>query len=131
MKQLHFQEKYPITVAEIAKGETTFTSAQQIADYYRQCIETTAKVAYIGQFDHLAHTRAIGGDVAPDIQAALNVLFCFGHALPNPQVMAVRPRSIGIADLGDRFVVSFMDAPMKPANDAMQAWTLALRNAQP
>ena len=42
--------------------------------------------------------------------------------------MAVRPRSIGIADMGDRFVVSFMDAPMKPANDAMQAWTLALRN---
>jgi hypothetical protein len=44
--------------------------------------------------------------------------------------MAVRPRSIGIADMGDRYVISFMDAPMKAANDAMQAWTLALRNAQ-
>jgi hypothetical protein len=58
----------------------------------------------------------------------MNVMFCFGHAIPNPQVLAVRPRSMGIADLGDHFVVSYMDAPMKPANDAMQAWTLALRN---
>ena len=41
------------------------------------------------------------------------------------------PRSIGIADLGDRFVISFMDAPMKPANEAMQAWALALRNRPP
>ena len=64
-----------------------------------------------------------------EIKAAMNVVFCFGHALPNPQVLAVRPRSIGIADLGSHFVISFMDAPMKPANDAMQAWALALRNA--
>ncbi len=85
-------------------------------------------MSFIATFDHLAHTQAIEGSVAPDIRAAINVVFCFGHALPNPQVLAVRPRSIGIADMGDRFVVSFMDAPMKPANDAMQAWTLALRN---
>lgn len=130
MKQLHFQEKYPITVAEIAKCETTYQTAQDIASHFQCCIASTDRVSYIGQFDHLAHTRAIGGDVAPDILAAINVLFCFGHALPNPQVMAVRPRSIGIADMGDRFVISFMDAPMKPANDAMQAWTRALRNAQ-
>jgi hypothetical protein len=131
MKQLHFQEKYPITVVEIAKSETTYRTAQDIAAYLQQCIASIERVSYIGQFDHLAHTRAIGGDVAPDIEAAINVLFCFGHTLPNPQVMAVRPRSIGIADLGNRFVISFMDAPMKPANDAMQAWALALRNVQP
>ena len=88
-------------------------------------------MSYIGTFDHFAHTKTIGGDIAPEIVAASNVLFCFGHALPNPQVLAVRPRSIGIADLGDRFVISFMDAPMKPANEAMQAWALALRNRPP
>lgn len=116
MKQLHFQEKYPITVVEVRKPETRFDSVQAIAGYFRRCIAETPRVAYIGE-------------VAPQIQAAVNVLFCFGHALPNPQVLAVRPRSIGIADMGDRFVVSFMDAPMKPANDAMQAWALGLRNA--
>jgi hypothetical protein len=127
MKQLHFQDKYPITVVEIAKTETTLASADAIAAYFRDCIERTPRVQYIGQFDHLAHTRAIGGDIAPGIEAAVNVMFCFGHALPNPQVLAVRPRSIGICDLGSHFVISFMDAPMKPANDAMQAWALGLR----
>jgi len=128
MQQLHFQEKYPITVVDIQKSETSYRTAEDIADYYRQCISDTPRVSYLTTFDHLAHTRAIEGDIAPDIQAALNVVFCFGHALPGPLVLAVRPRSIGIADMGDHFVISFMDAPMKPANDAMQAWTLALRN---
>ncbi|MDO9251226.1 DUF6858 family protein [Hydrogenophaga sp.] len=128
MKQLHFQEKYPITVVDIAKTETRCASVEEIADYFKACIAATPRVSYIATFDHFAHTKAIGGDIAPGIAAAVNVVFCFGHALPNPQVLAVRPRSIGIADMGDRFVVSFMDAPMKPANDAMQAWTLALRN---
>ena len=128
MKQLHFQEKYPITVVDIAKTETTYKTVDAIAEYFKACIAATPRVSYIATFDHLAHTQAIGGDIAPGIQAAVNVVFCFGHALPNPQVLAVRPRSLGIADLGDHFVISFMDAPMKPANDAMQAWTLALRN---
>jgi hypothetical protein len=44
-------------------------------------------------------------------------------------MLAVRPRSIGIADLGDRFVISFMEAPMAAANQSMEAWTLALRSA--
>jgi hypothetical protein len=43
-------------------------------------------------------------------------------------VLAVRPRSIGVADMGDKFVVSFMEAPMKPANDAMEMWVKGLRN---
>lgn len=57
-----------------------------------------------------------------------DLIFCFGYALPNPQVLAVRPRAIGIADLGDRFVVSFMEAPMQPANEAMEAWVRGLRD---
>ncbi len=128
MKQLHFAEKYPITVVDVRKSETRFTSVQAIADYFKDCIASTPRVVYIGQFDHFAHTKAIGGDIAPEIEAAVNVLFCFGHALPNPQVLAVRPRSMGIVDMGDHFVISFMDAPMKPANDAMQGWALGLRN---
>jgi len=128
MKQVHFQEKYPITFVDIAKSECRYQSAKEIAAYFRDCIANTPRVQYIATFDHLAHTRAIGGEVNPEMRAAVNVVFCFGHALPNPQVLAVRPRSIGIADMGDHFVVSFMDAPMKVANDAMQAWALALRN---
>lgn len=128
MKQLHFQEKYPITVVDVAKTETTFTRAEDIAIYFQDCITRTERVSYLTTFDHLTHTRSIGGDITPGMQAAINVVFCFGHAIPNAHVLAVRPRSIGIADMGDHFVISFMDAPMKPANDAMQAWALTLRN---
>lgn len=128
MKRIHFQEKYPITLVEVAKSETSFTTTMQIAEYFKAKIEATDKVVYIATFDHYEHTSNIGGEIAPEIQSAVNVVFCFGHMLPNPQVLAVRPRSIGIADMGSQFIVSFMDAPMKPANDAMQAWALDLRN---
>ena len=130
MKTVHFPEKYPLTVVDVLKTETTFTDAAQVVAYFEDKIKTTDKVVFIGTFNHYAHTQNIGGEIAPEIQSAFNVVFCFGHALPNPMVLAVRPRSIGIADLGDKFVVSFMDAPMKPANDAMQAWALGLRNRQ-
>ena len=42
-------------------------------------------------------------------------------------MLAVRPRSIGIANMGDRFIISFMEAPMQTANQAMEAWTRRLR----
>ena len=31
--------------------------------------------------------------------------------------------------MGDKFVISFMEDPMQPANKAMEAWTLVLREA--
>lgn len=128
MRQTVLMEKYPVFVLEVTKDETSFASADAIVDHLRSCIAANEKVAFIGVFDHLAHTRAIGGEIAPDIVAAKNVVFCFGLALPNATVMAVRPRSIGICDHGDRFVVSFMEAPMPPANQAMEAWVKAIRN---
>ena len=44
-----------------------------------------------------------------------------------PNVLAVRPRSIGIVDCGDKFIINFMEAPMKPANEAMESWATALK----
>ncbi|MRR51021.1 MAG: hypothetical protein EG825_08920 [Rhodocyclaceae bacterium] len=127
MKQTLLQEKYPVFVAEIAKDETPCKTVDGVVDYLKAKIAENPKVKFIGVFDHYAHTRGIGGEIAPEIQAAVDVVFCFGFALPNPQVLAVRPRSIGVADLGEKFVVSFLEAPMKPANDAMEAWVKGLR----
>lgn len=128
MKQTLLQEKYPVYVAEVGKQETTCQSVDDIVDYLKNRIAANEKVQFIGVFDHHAHTRNIGGEINPDIKAAVDVIFCFGIALPNPQVLAVRPRSIGVADMGDKFVVSFMEAPMKPANEAMEAWVKGLRD---
>lgn len=128
MKKTLLQEKYPVFVAEIAKSETTCQTVDDVVERLKARIAENPKVRYIGLFDHYAHTQAIGGEINPEIKAAVNLIFCFGYALPNPQVLAVRPRAIGIADLGDRFVVSFMEAPMQPANEAMEAWVKGLRD---
>ncbi len=129
MKQTLLQEKYPIYVAEIAKSETPYPSVEALVAYYRERIADNPKVQFIGVFDHFAHTTRIGGPIMDGMVAAVDVIFCFGFAIPNPQMLAVRPRSIGIADLGDKFVISFMEAPMQPANQAMEAWTRPLRQA--
>jgi len=128
MKQSLFNDKYPVFVAEIGKHETSFQSVPALVDYYKAKIAENPKVHFIAVFDHLAHTTKIGGEIMPGLVAAVDIVFCFGFAIPNPQVLAVRPRSIGIAELADKFVISFMEAPMQPANQAMEAWTLALRN---
>jgi hypothetical protein len=128
MRQTLLQEKYPVYVAEIDKAETSHRSVDEIVSYLKDKIAANPKVQFIGVFDHYAHTRRIAGEINPEIKAAANVIFCFGLALPNPQVLAVRPRSIGVADMGSKFVVSFMEAPMKPANEAMEAWAKGLRD---
>lgn len=127
MKQSLLLEKYPVFVAEIAKGETGCKDVDAVVAYLKERIAATDKVTFIDVFDHYAHTKALGGEIAPGIEAAVDVIFCFGFALPNAQVLAVRPRSIGVADLGDKFVASFLEAPMKLANDTMESWVKGLR----
>lgn len=129
MKQTLLQEKYPVFVAEIDKNETDRKTLDEVVDYLKARIAEKEKVQFIGVVDHFAHTKRIGGEIAADILGAVDVIFCFGIALPNPQVLAVRPRSIGVADMGDKFVVSFLEAPMKPANEAMEAWVKGLRKS--
>ena len=42
-------------------------------------------------------------------------------------MLAVRPRSIGVAETTRGFVISFMEAPMPIANAAMEDWAEGLR----
>lgn len=127
MQQTLLQEKYPVYTMELPKAETEMTDAAAIIDYLTGCIDAHPVARLIGTFDHLEHTRALPEfDVAPEILAARHVLFCFGTHLTNPQVMAVRPRSIGVVELPDRFVVTFLEAPMPLANNAMEGWVKAL-----
>lgn len=122
MKQSVFMAKYPVFSLEIGKSETSKTSIDQLVDYFVGKINGHGKATMIAVFDHYAHTKSLGGEIAPEIQAAKNVVFCFGMVLPNAEMMAVRPRSIALVDLGDRFLVTFMEAPMPKANETMVAW---------
>ena len=131
MKQTLLQEKYPVYSLELRRDETSFVSVDEIAGYFKQCIEAHRSACFIAEFDHYAHTRSLPeGRIGHGIRAAKNVIFCFGIALPDPHVLAVRPRSIGIAATTTGFLVTFMEAPMPVANTAMEAWAKGLRDRQ-
>ena len=126
MQQKIFKEKYPIFALEFSKEESKFDSVPAILDYLQQQVEAHPKAVFIARFDHFSHTQNIGGEIADDIKDAQNLILCFGMQLPSADPVAVRPRSIGVTDLGDKFVVNFMEAPNPIANDTMESWAKSL-----
>jgi hypothetical protein len=128
MEQTHFDKKYPAYEARIEKSETNAKTCSEVLERLKADIEADKRTKFIAEFDHLAHTREIGGEAAEDILAAGHVIFCFGMMLPNAHVMAVRPRSIGVTEFDDHFVINFLEPPMMMATEAMENWVKALRD---
>lgn len=129
MNQTLLHEKYPIYILELGKEETSCRSVDDIIAYYGQKIDAHPVAACIGVFDHYSHTSTLPeGEINQDIIGAKNIVFCFGKEILNPTVMAIRPRSIGVAELGSKFIISFLEAPNPAANEAMETWTLALKD---
>jgi hypothetical protein len=126
MKQSLLMEKYPVFDLTLPKAETSCADVDAVIAALKAKIDAHPKVAYIATFDHFSHTKAIGGTVAEGIRDARNIVFCFGIALPNPHVLAVRPRSIGVADMGEAFHLTFLEPPMELATKEMEAWCKAL-----
>jgi len=127
MKQITVLEKYPVFTIEIDKNETSYTNIDEIFAFLRSQIEAHPIATYIGEFDHYAHTSSLEeGKISEEIKAAKNIICCFGKVLPKPEVLAVRPRAIGAAEMADRFVVSFLEAPNPDANTAMEKWVKSL-----
>lgn len=121
------QERFPIFVLEVDKSETEYQSTQQVLDHFKRLIDDHKVTRFIGEFDHYSHTLGLaGGEIEESIVDARNIVFCFGTKLPRAEMLALRPRSIGIAETRDKFVISFMQAPMALANETMQAWVKGL-----
>ncbi|MFD2110319.1 DUF6858 family protein [Thiorhodococcus fuscus] len=131
MKQTFSTTEYPVFTLEFSRNETSFDSVDAICGYFRACIEAHRAAVFIAEFDHLAHTMSLPeGQVGDEIRAAKNVVFCFGIALPSPQALAGRPRSIGVAEIEQGFMVTFLEAPMPIANAAMEDWANGLLKVQ-
>ncbi len=126
MKQSLLMEKYPVFALDLPKAETSCASVDAVLAALKANMDADPAVAYIATFDHYSHTKAIGGTVAEGILDAKNIVFCFGKMLPNPHVLAVRPRAIGVSDIGDYFHITFLEPPMEMATKAMEAWCKAL-----
>jgi len=127
MKQTIFKEKYPLFSYEIAKSETSKKSVDEIIAYFKEKIEAHPIATYIATFDHFAHTTSLAEhSIHPDIKDVKNIIFCFGAEIPTSKVAAVRPRSIGVCEMEEKFVIDFMEAPNEKANKFMENWTTSL-----
>ncbi|MCW8905776.1 MAG: hypothetical protein OQL28_00875 [Sedimenticola sp.] len=128
MKQKIFKEKYSLYEIRYGKEEIRHNSVDEIIAALSHMIKDHPVIAYIDIFDQYQHTKNLNGEIAPNIQAAKNIVFCFGMELPTPEVLAVRPRSIGVCDLGDSYVINFMEAPNAQANRTMVEMIQSLKS---
>jgi uncharacterized protein YifN (PemK superfamily) len=119
-------DKYSVYSLELNKSEITQKSVAELIEYFESKIQSHPIATLIAKFDHYEHTKSIDGEINPDILDAKNIVFCFGKAIPNTKILAVRPRSIAVAELKDKFVVEFMEAPNEQMHKVMEDWALAL-----
>lgn len=119
-------DKYPVYSLEISKNETVYKSVPEILAYFKNKIETHPIAAFIGVFDHYSHTKKLDGPMVAGLKDAQNILFCFGPAIPDTKILAARPRSIGVCELEETFIVEFIEAPKEELHTLMESWAKGL-----
>jgi len=124
MKKIVLMEKYPVYTKEILKSETKFKNVDEYIQALKKKIEQDEIATFIWIFDHFKHTSNIWWEILDGMIAGKILLFCFGQSIPKPQAMAVRPRNIAIAEFEDKFVISFLEAPLEKANTKKISWIL-------
>ena len=127
MKKTIFMEKYPVWSLELDKNEIKQENVKEVIEYFKAKIENHKIAKFIAIFDHYTHTKNIDGVIIPEILDAQNIIFCFGSAIPNSKILAARPRSIGVCELKDKFIVEFLEAPKEQLHDLMEKWAKELR----
>ena len=124
MKKINLMDKYPVYTKEILKINTKFKNVDEFINALKEKVEADPIATYIWIFDHYTHTKSIDGEIMEGIIAGKILLFCFGQNIPMPQAMAVRPRNIAIAEFEEKFVISFLEAPMEKANTKKIDWII-------
>jgi len=129
MTKTLFMEKYPVFSLEIGKNETSFTSVTEIIEYLKAKIEAHQVAIFIAVFDHYEHTSSMAdGVINPEIKDAKNLIFCFGKQIPNPKILAVRPRSIGVCELENSFSIDMIQVPNEELHTLTEAWIKSIAN---
>ncbi len=124
MKKINLMDKYPVYIKEVLKSKTKFKNVDEYIEALKQKIEADEIATYIGIFDNFEHTNNIGWKIMEWMIAGKILLFCFGPSIETSQVMAIRPRNIAIAEFKDKFVISFLEAPIEKANKKEISWIL-------
>lgn len=126
MKKTVFMDKYPVYTLSLKKSEVKYTNVLEIVNYFKAKIEVHPVAKFIAVFDHYAHTKSLNGEIMEGLRDAQNIIFCFGQAIPNTKILAVRPRSIGICELEDSFIIEFIEAPKEEMHALMETWAKGL-----
>jgi len=127
MERSIFLDKYPIYSIELMKNEIQQQNVAEIIAYLKEKIDAHKTAAFVAIFDNYSHTKAMDGEIHPTIKDMQQLIFCFGPAIPATKVAAVRPRTLGVSELEDHFVVDFMDAPKAKLNAIMENWVESMR----
>ncbi len=121
MLQKVINEKFPIYYQEILKEKTTYRNIPEIIDALKAALAKNPSSQVIAVFDLHDHVQKRGGKIADDILGAQTLVFCVANAIPYADIVALRPRSIGVTEFTDRFVLNFLEAPAQPVTDTMLA----------
>lgn len=128
MKKSKFMEKYPVYTVELLKQEIKAQSIDDILDYFKIKIEEHPASKLIAVFNHFTHTKNLDGEIMDGLLDAQNIIFCFGTTLLDTKMTAVRPRSLGVCELDDKFVIEFMEIPREELNALIEFWIKGLLN---
>lgn len=126
MTKTVFMDRYPVYTLNVKKSEVAYTNVAEIVAYFKAKIDEHPIAKFIAIFEHYEHTKALGGEILEGLRDAQNIVFCFGSAIPNTKVLAIRPRSIAVCEMEDSFVIEFMEAPKEEINTLMETWVKAL-----
>jgi len=128
MKQSIFKEKYSVFTLELNKDEINEKNCQEIIATLKEKIDAHPVATFIATFDHYGHTSKLeDAQINPEIKDVQNIIFCFGKEIPTTKVAAVRPRSIGVCETEDKFIIEFMEAPNEAGQKTMEDWAKSLK----
>ena len=128
MNKTMLLDKYPVFTQEIAKSDTDCKDIDVVMNRLKEKIKAKPASSYIGEFDHYAHVaKQAEGKIADDIKASKHLLFCVANAIPNPLIAAARPRAISVVEMADKYVISFLEAPVEAVNELMSGWVESLK----
>ena len=116
-------DKYPIVSTTINKESTNCKNISNFLNHFKNKIENDPVAKFITTFSNYEHTSSLEvGEINEEIVDAQIVIFCFGPKIPNPKILAVRPRSIAVVETKANFVISFMEAPNEMMTEKMENW---------
>lgn len=127
MKKTVFMDKYPVFSLELSKDEMKISNTKDVINYFKEKIQNHPIAKFISIFDHYSHTKSLNGTIVDGLIDAQNIIFCFGQAIPDTKMLAVRPRSIAVCEFEDKIIIEFLEAPKEEMHKLMEDWAKDLK----